>query len=83
MGGKFILCCNFDVKRLQIKLSSFYEDCLKSFEKCSVANNQCEEITDDINETLQIILCNNKFLCIEGKLIFYNPFLDLISEKKK
>ena len=42
VGGKFILCCNFDVKRLPIKLPLFYEDCLKSFAKCSVANTQCE-----------------------------------------
>ena len=48
VGGKFILCYNFDNKRLPIKLPLFYEDCLKSFAKCSVANIQCEEITDDI-----------------------------------
>ena len=38
VGGKLILCCNFDVKMLPIKLPPFYEDCLKSFAKCSVGN---------------------------------------------
>ena len=34
MGGKFILCCNFDLKKFPIKLPTFYEECLKSFAKC-------------------------------------------------
>ena len=33
VGGKLILCCNFDVKMLPIKLPPFYEDCLNSFAK--------------------------------------------------
>ena len=32
VGGKFILCCNFDVKRLPIKLPLFYEDCLRALQ---------------------------------------------------
>ena len=28
VGGKFILCCDFDVKTLPIKLPTFYEECL-------------------------------------------------------
>ena len=38
VGGKFILCCDFDLKKLPIKLPAFYEECLKSFVKCSAAN---------------------------------------------
>ena len=53
VGGKLILGCSFDVKMLPIKLPPFYEDCFKSFAKCSGATNQCEERTDDINATLQ------------------------------
>ena len=91
VGGKFILCCNFDVKRLPIKVPPFYEDCLKSFAKCSVANNQCEEITDDINEILQIVLWNNKHIRIDGKPVFYKTLAekgilrigDLISENNE
>ena len=39
VGGKLILCCDFDLKKLPIKLPAFYEECLKSFAKCSVVNN--------------------------------------------
>lgn len=42
----------------------------KSFLKCSMANNQCNEINDDMNETLEIIFWNNKFICIETKPTF-------------
>ena len=61
VGGKLILCCNYDLKRFPIKIPPFYEDCLRSFAKCSVANNQCEEIIEDMNETLQIIIWNNNY----------------------
>ena len=30
VGGKFILCCDFDLKKLPLKLPAFYEECLKS-----------------------------------------------------
>jgi len=30
VGDKFILCCDFDVKTLPIKLPSFYEECLET-----------------------------------------------------
>ena len=39
VGGKFILCCDFDLKNLPIKLPAFYEECLKSSAKCSAANH--------------------------------------------
>ena len=71
IGGKLILCCNYNLKKLPIKVPSFYEDSLKSFAKCSVANNQCEEIIEDINEILQIMLWNNKLIRIDGKPVFY------------
>ena len=29
LGGKFILCCEFDLKKLPVKLPAFYEECLK------------------------------------------------------
>jgi len=69
VGGNLILACSFDVKMLPIKLPPFYEDCLKSFAKCSVATNQCEQLIDDINATLQTIIWNNKFICIDGKSV--------------
>ena len=76
VGGKLILGCSFDVKMLPIKLPPFYEDCLESFAKCSVATNQCEELTDDINATLQTIIWNNKFICIDGKPVFFKTLAE-------
>ena len=46
VGGKFILGCSFDVKKLPIKLLGFYEECLKDFSQCSTANKVC---LDNIN----------------------------------
>ena len=53
-----------------------------------MANNQCEEIIEDMNETLQIIIWNNKLIRIDGKPVFYKTLAekgifrigDLISE---
>ena len=88
VGGKLILCCNFDVKMLPIKLPPFYEDCLKSFAKCSVAINHSEEAIDDRNAILQTILWNNRLIRIDGKVVFFKALAekgilmigDLISE---
>ena len=38
VGGKLILCCNFDITKLPIRLPTFYEECLNCFAKCSAAN---------------------------------------------
>ena len=58
VGGKFILGCNFDVKKLPIKLPGFYEECLKDFLRCSAANKVS---LDNINavDISKIILWNN------------------------
>ena len=58
VGGKFILGCNFDVKKLPIKLPGFYEECLKDFSRCSAANKVS---LDNINvvDISTIILWNN------------------------
>ena len=38
VGGKLIICCNFELQKLPITLPKFYEECLRSFAKCSGAN---------------------------------------------
>ena len=56
-----------------------------------MATNQCEELTDDINATLQTIIWNNKFICIDGKPVFFKTLAekgilrigDLISENNE
>jgi len=56
-----------------------------------VATNQCRELTDDINAALQTIIWNNKFICIDGKSVFFKTLAekrilrigDLISENNE
>ena len=69
VGGKFILCCDFDLKKLPVKLPAFYEECLKSFAKCSAANHL--SVQDQSRQDLsKAIIWNNKFICIDGKSVY-------------
>ena len=49
VGGKLVLCCNFELQKLQIKLLKSYEECLKSFATCSAANRR---MVQDLNGTI-------------------------------
>ena len=71
VGGKFILCCDFDVKTLPIKVPMFYEECLKYFAECSVAKQGSVQNTTNA-DLLKIILWNNKAICVDGKSVYYN-----------
>ena len=70
VGGKLVLCCDFDLKKLTIKLPAFYEECLKSFAKCSAVNNLNIQ---DLNgkDLSKVILWNNKFICIDHKSVYF------------
>ena len=90
VGGKFILCCDFDVKTLPIKVPMFYEECLKYFAECSVAKQGSVQNTTNA-DLLKIILWNNKAICADGKSVYYNKLAnkgifrigDLISKDNK
>ena len=70
VGGKFILCCDFDLKKLPIKLPAFYEECLKSFVKCSAANRT--SLQDQNEQDLsKAIVWNNKFICVGGRSVYF------------
>ena len=70
VGGKLVLCCDFDLKKLTIKLPSFYEECLKSFAKCSAVNNLNIQ---DLNgkDLSKVILWNNKSICVGDKSVYF------------
>ena len=74
VGGEFILCCDFDWKKLPIKLPAFYEECLKRFVKCSAANRTSlkDENEQDLSKG---IVWNNKLICVGGKscLLYTSP----------
>ena len=76
VGGKLILCCNFDIKKLPIKLPSFYEECLKSFAGCSATAIQSVQKLKVTNLILQTILWNNKLTCIAGKTVFFKTLAE-------
>ena len=66
-----ILCGNFDLKKLPIRLPTFYEECLNCFAKCSAANYHCIQ-TSPIDESISnIILWNNKLICVDGKSFYF------------
>ena len=70
IGGKFILCFDFDLKKLPINLPAFYEECLKSFVKCSVANRT--SLQDENEQDLpKATLWNNKFICFGGRSVYF------------
>ena len=69
VGGKLILCCDFDLKKLPVKLPAFYEECFKSFAKCSAANHT--SVQDQKRDLSKAIVWNNKFICIDGKSVYF------------
>ena len=75
---KLVFCCNFQLQKLPIKLPKFYEECLKSFAKCSTENRGSIQDLNG-NDLAKIILWNNKFICIGGKSVHFKK----LAEKKK
>ena len=75
---------------MPIKLPTFYEECLKYFAECSVANKGSAQNPTD-TDLSKIILWNNKAICIDGKSVYNNSLAnigilrigDLISEDNK
>ena len=69
VGDKIILCCDFDVKKLSINLTRFYQECLECFIQCSAA--ACKSEFDLSHEEISnTVIWNNKFICIDGRSIF-------------
>ena len=70
VGVKLILCCNFELQKLPIRLPKFYEECLRSFAKCSGANRGSVQGLNG-NDLAKIILWNNTFICIGGNSVYF------------
>ena len=70
IGGKLILYCNFDTRKLPIYLPDFYKECLDAW---SVLNSSDVISYDDVvNQTIW----NNKFILIENKSCFIKHLAD-------
>jgi len=61
IGGKSILCCNFDTRKLPIYLPDFYKECLDAWSYVSTTN--VVSYDDVVNQTIW----NNKFILTENK----------------
>jgi len=70
VGGKLILCCDFDLKKLPVKLPAFYEECFKCFAKSSAANHTSvqDQKRGDVSKA---IVWNNQFICMGGKSVYF------------
>ena len=75
VGRKLVLCCNLELQKLPIKLPKFYEECLKSFAKCSAANRGSLQDLNG-NDLAKIVLWNNKFICIGGKSVYFKKMAE-------
>ena len=74
VGSKLILRCAFDLKKLGIQLPKYYEECFRCFAEYSVANKLTEQaLCQEIHNT---VIWNNKFICIQGKSIFYQALFN-------
>jgi len=61
VGGKFILHCNFDTRKLSIYLPDFYKECLDAWSDLNTTN--VVSYDDVVNQTIW----NNKHILIEKK----------------
>jgi len=69
VGSKLLLCCAFDLKKLPINLPIYYEECLRCFAEYSCVSRITEQaLCQEIHNT---VIWNNKFICIQGRSIFY------------
>ena len=69
VGSKLLLRCAFDLKKLSINLPIYYEECLRCFAEYSCAIKITEQaLCQEIHNT---VIWNNKFICIQGRSIFY------------
>ena len=64
VGGKFLLHCNFDSRRLPIFLPAYYKECLDAWS--SVNNYDSVSYEGIMNQ----IIWNNKHILSEGKSFF-------------
>ena len=70
VGGKLILCCDFDLKKLSVKLPAFYEECFKSFAKCSAANHTSvqDQNRQDLSNGKRFTACHFVLLWTQNRV---------------
>ena len=87
VGGKLVLGCGFDIKKLPIKLPKFYEECFQIFAEHSAATAVSVQCLNN-NAIADTIVWNNKHICVDNKSVFHRSLFekgiitleDLVSE---
>ena len=70
VGGKLVLGCGFDIKKLPIKLPRFYGECFQTFAEHSAATAVSLQSLNN-NTRADTIIWNNKHICVDSKPIFH------------
>ena len=70
VGGKLVLGCGFDIKKLPIKLPRLYEECFQTFAEHSAATAVSVQSLNN-NTRADTIIWNNKHICVDSKSIFH------------
>ena len=75
IGGRLLLSCNFNVKKLPITLPKFYVECLLTFSEHSASVR--EQILNLSNSSRSsTVIWNNRHILIDGKSVFYQSLFD-------
>ena len=74
IGGRLILSCNFNVKKLPITLPKFYVEYLQSFSEHSASVG--EQILNLENSSRSNTKWKNRQILIVGKSVFYHCLFD-------
>ena len=70
VGGKFLFHCNFDFKKLPIALPDFYKECISTWSSLSEGN------PSSLSDTINQVLWNNRFICIDSRSVYSEKLLD-------
>ena len=70
VGGKLVLGCGFDSKKLPTKLPRFYEESFQIFAEHSAATAVSVQSLNN-NTRADTIIWNNKHICVDRKSIFH------------
>ena len=75
IGGRLLLSCNFNVKKLPITLPKFYVECLLTFSEHSASVR--EQILNLSNSSRSsTVIWDNRHILIDGKSVFYQSLFD-------
>ena len=64
VGGKFILKCNFDIRKLPVYLPAFYKECLNAWSSLNVSP------VHTYRDVVHQAICNNNNITVQRLSVF-------------